>query len=456
MSGSLGVLTDWFRRLRESAVRIAELADYVGHPSDPTFVLERTLEKPELLAVLGAPGARVTDGVPGSRDAPYTQWLHAIWGRRCGIYFFALAKGLRASTKVQKEERVEKLADRIDGIASTFGEAFRRQRLPLDTLRNALLSGHGITPFHVTYLDPTLFSGLMLLQRVRTTAKLVGSNRDRWESTRNGDMGIKSDKEAEDVCRQLVELIRDEVNRYVRVGKSPALADDSTLWWAVTELIELDKDRFVVGKYHGRHGAAELCHKLADWTVESPAQPHFGMALSEATPEIHSELRTKLLVLQNALRILQHDWPPSERSHLQPVLTRLCGSLVERVQGYPGTNVVNGRERVEHAYFSGLGLEVASSLMLSAKILGLETSPPVEPTPTAENRWTEWAPLTSHGKALNMDYRKFQNTARESWNLERHPDGGNRYRFDKTKMPTLERTRYEQQFELPRRERSAK
>lgn len=93
-------LIAWFHRLRESTITIASLADYDGLTADATYILERSLEKPELLAFLGAPDANVAASFSGSRDAPYTQWLHALWGRRCATYFGAVASGLRTSCAV--------------------------------------------------------------------------------------------------------------------------------------------------------------------------------------------------------------------------------------------------------------------------------------------------------------------------------------------------------------------
>lgn len=439
----LDAFGDWFRRLRESAVRIARLAD-IGGPdrTDATHVLIRTLESEELLAVLGAPGAKVVEGWSGSRDAPYTQWLHAVWRRRCEVYFAALSRGLLASCDVNHDDEARTLGNRIGELASGFAEAIRQRRRPRGNLREALKSPHGITSFHVTYLDPTLYSCLILLRQVEDS-----------EFPRKREFGIADNKEADDIRQELLDLIRLEVLRYTNFGtrKSEFLADDSTLWWAVAELVHQRVNNLAVGNYKGPRGPAEFCKKLVDWALHSPPEPDSGTALSEVTFEIHVPFRTRVLVLQNAVRILQAQWLPPDRQLLEPVMNTLVARTLEQVVSYPSYDIPGSDVPLEHAYFSGLGLEVVSKCLLHAKSLGSKIDRLVEsPSRTEAKKWAIPAPKSSHYRALEWDWRTFRDRAEELGLKE--VEGG--WTFDLNKLPQRDRKRHEKNFELPRRPRN--
>ena len=431
----------WFWRLRKSAHRIARLADYRLHIRSPTYILERTLEIPDLVAALGGPRTAIADIVSGSRDALYTQWLHAGWGRRCGIYFDALSKGLLESMEVLEDESVRNLARRIGELSRMMNE-FRPTRRPADTLRNALRRGHGITPFHVTYLDPALFSSLIALNRIEG---------EKPGSLGYSELGIEDADSREEVRHGLLKLIRDQVELYTKNGngKSETLADDSALWWGVAELID-QKGGFKIGKYEHRTGAVELCCKLARWTLESPAEPTFGMALGEATPEIyHRGLRTKLFVIKNALRILRADWSSSQRERLRNPLTKLVTVRLDQVRRYPPDGERRAGEEEEHAYFTGLGLETASQCLMYVESLGFKVElSEMEASKSGDEReWTDWAPSSKHAKALGYkDYRTFEKQAKR-WGWKRHPKNRQLSKFRISMAPAKRRKQYHENFE---------
>ncbi len=431
----IDALSHWFWRLRRSALRIARLADRAGYLSGASYTLETSLGNPDLVVALGGPRSKID--VSGSQHSPYTEWLHAAWGRRCSYYFAALARGLLASVDVFVDEDVKHLADRIGESSRKLIEEFRRARRESDTLEKALR--FRISPFLTTYLDATLFSSLVLLKR----AEDPGS--PNYDELRIDDV--------EKVKQGLLELIRNEVVLYIEgeEGKSDVLADDSTLWWGVAELIERDWGEFEIGKYKGRTGAVDLCSKLARWTLDSPAEPGFGMALSEATPEIYcGGLRTKLLVIQNALRILQRNWSDAQLGRLETPLTNLVTQWLDHVQRYPPDGEQSAGEQAEHAYLSGLGLETASRCLMYVKSRGfkVELLEVAASEPADEDGWTEWAPSARHAHALGIrDYRTFEARARKNWKLEDDPENRQLVRFKKSKLPAKLRKRYDEDFE---------
>lgn len=427
-------LGDWFWRLRRSAVRIARLADPPGYLSGASYTLGTHLGNPDLVVALGGPRSKID--VSGSQHSPYTEWLHAAWGRRCSYYFSALAQGLLVSGAVFADEDIEHLANRIRESSSNLMREFRRGRRESDTLERALQ--FRALPFLITYLDATLFSTLVLLKRAEDP------DSPNYDELRIGD--------AEKVRAGLVELIRSEVALYIEgdEGKSDVLVDDSTLWWGVTELIHQDGDRFEIGKYKRRTGAVDLCCRLARWTLDSPAEPDFGMALIEATPEIYSGLRTKMLVIQNALRILQMKWSDAQLARLETPLTNLVTQCLDQVQRYPSNGEPLAEEQAEHAYFSGLGLETASKCVMYLESLGFAVELEEEEVSETgdENEWSEWAPSIKHAKALGIgDHRTFEARAKQNWGLKEHWKNRQSVRFKMSALPPRLRRRYDENFE---------
>lgn len=427
-------LGDWFWRLRRSAVRIARLADRPGYLSGASYTLETNLGNPDLVVALGGPRSKID--VSGSQHSPYTEWLHAAWGRRCSYYLAELAQGLLVSGAVFADEDVEHLANRIGESARTLMREFRRGRRESDTVEKALR--FRILPFLITYLDATLFSSLVLLKRAEDP-----------DSANYDELRIE---DVEKVRAGLLELIRSEVALYIEgdEGKSDVLVDDSTLWWGVTELIHQDWDRFEIGRYKRRTGAVDLCCRLARWTLDSPAEPDFGMALHEATPEIYGGLRTKMLVIQNALRILQMKWSDAQLARLQTPLTNLVTQCLDQVQRYPSDGEPLAGEEAEHAYFSGLGLETASKCVMYIESLGfaVELREKAETETGDEHEWSDWAPSSKHAKALGIgDYRTFEARAEKNWGLEEDPTNRQLVRFKISLVPAKLQKRYHENFE---------
>lgn len=327
--------------------------------------------------------------------------------------------------------------------------AFVRQRRKGDTLLSSLRADLGVTSFHVTYLDPALFSALILLDRVRAAEIKVGNHSGTWAQPLHADLGIGDDTEAQEVRRSLLSLISNDFARFIESPTPAALADDATLWWAFAELIDHGKMSFAAGRYRGYGGAATLCGELARRTRAQTVTPTFGLARSEATPEIHCDLRTALRTIQNAIRILKHPWPEDELISVRKELHGLISNQLEVAQLYPHTSARGKARHPPHAYFSGLGLEVASQLLLQFRLTPSGAAPNAVGPNATKTMWTEWAPLAYHAKALGMDYRTFKKRAEGSWQLQSDPKRG--HRFDKSLMSALERSRYDAAFQFPRR-----
>lgn len=421
----------WWWRLRRSAVRIAGLADdRSAHLKSASHLLGNIVKGEDLVAVLGGPAAKLE--LPSLGHSPYTEWLEMVWGRRCSYYLAKLADGLLESTRVLEDEDIPATAKRIETSSETLSNEFRRVQRDTDTLEKAL--PFSISPFLITYLDATLFSSLMLLKRASNP-----------ESPSYKALQIRDREKAR---AGLLHLIREEAALYVGDGvKSDVLMDDSTLWWAIAELLNEDGDRFALGSYQGMDDAVELCNKLA---IDRLIAPSFGMAASEITAEIHRPLRTKLLIIQNVLRILRMKngkvpiWTDEQFQRLRGPLTKLAAALFDEVRLYPYSNPKAGEEE-EHAYFSGLGLETASQcftyLMESIGVkIGPEGIEALDETDDKE--WSLWAPSTRHARALGYkDYRMFERQLRANDGFREHPINRqlSKFKFSKVKAGRLKR-----------------
>ena len=245
------------------------------------------------------------------------------------------------------------LAERISNDTAKLRLKFRRKRPKGDTLLNSLKTGHGVKNFHVTHLDPILFSSLIYF-------KSIGDefSPEHIVSPTYKELGIKDEDDFRDIRRRLMKLVRREVSLYTSKGngRSEVLVDESTLWWAVYELVRYYGDEFYIGnpKICGMSFAAYFVKQFAAWTKKSTAYPNFGMAQYEMTCEVHCPLRTQLLIAVNGLNMLGLPWREAESKDVLTSLKELIDwSLSEAL-----TNWENSPQLQKHAYFIGLALEV--------------------------------------------------------------------------------------------------
>lgn len=346
-------ISDWHASLPQKAVAIAKEADK-DPDLKPQKLLKLYLANPTLIEAFGELQARKPEF---SSNSEFGKWYEAIWGRRCGYYLGAISRGLSEYAEVDKNVNLLPLTERVSQNASKLRREFRRTRRKNDTLVRSLLDlEHGITNFHRTYLDPVLFSVLVSLAFAghEFPSKYAGT-------PEYDDLGIHNQDELDDLRKELLTLARSEVSLYTLDGKakSEVLADESTLWWGVYELIRDNGDKFYIGNEPNRcgmHVAARFVTQLATWTRDSPAYPNSEMARSEATPEIHCPLRTQLLIAFNGFNLLNLQWP-------ETVIDDVRLSLNELIDWSLGEALASWEDNLqlqEHAYFIGLALEVLS------------------------------------------------------------------------------------------------
>lgn len=333
----------WRTGLAEQAASIAQHADHWSDSeAPPSELVRRYLADPVLAEAFGGPPVSIQ--LPVSRDY-HALWLTSSWGRRCGHYLAMFSQGSRQCG--DQSEQMRHCADRLACQAQRIRAHYKPKRPPGVTVLTSLQRKHGLVNFHQTHLDPELFSALILLLAMENPT-----------SAEQSDFGITSDDDERFVRDKILEVIRAEVLKYAgdSNARSPLLVDDSTLWWGASELIRRDRQSFHLedGGCTGPEFSATFIEKISKWTLKSPACPDYFLAITEGTPEIHCALRTHLLLVMNATKLLSFDSSMLPGNEVVRLLESVRDeSLVAAKECWDGEP-----ELQKHAYFIGLTLDV--------------------------------------------------------------------------------------------------
>lgn len=429
---------EWWAQLYEAARTIGKRAA-VSYELDATATLQFYLGHPQLVEVLGGPS--ISNGVP-PQIGFFARSITPYWGRRSGYYVAALARGLSTAAEFQPDAETKRIANRLAQDARKLAHEFRAKRRSGDTLIRSLRCGHGLTNFHKTYIDPVLFSALIALNAL-----------DSQDWKRNEELGINTPKEWQEMRDRLLEIIEHEVGLYTNAGaeKSKVLADDSTLWWGVYELIKRRGQRFRLPGANSGRGmtqAASLVLRLVKWTLGTPIHPDFEMARTEATPEIHCQWRTEMLIIQNSLGLLSVDWPKNRKRDVLGALSAMIAHLLTQARDEWEAEA----EMHNHGYFLGLGLEVLSRYLLVCRELG-HTPSPFSRLSAASELSGPYVKKEIAG-LLHMSVPTLNKRARAKRNPVRLKAGNNRQEWyvDKTSLSATQRNLVEK-FERDRSDR---
>ena len=276
----------------------------------------------------------------GGGDAPitiirgqkkYDIWMMELWGRRCSYYISQLSKGIKFSNNIlSNKERAESTAisNDLENVKNILNERFRIERNPRFSASISLDQRRDVANFHVTYLDPILFSSLYVLLS-------------------------EGEYLTHDQKRFLYESINKEFSIYTNNGERKVgelIADESTIWWAFVEIVKRTGiDSFLIGKNKGRDGAIKVCLNLIN--NNNTIFPDRKMVLMEATPEIYGKTRTSMLLVKNAIEFVKlADLSPYESD-----ADRIFDYINRQISYIFGCSSID-----EHAYLNGLYLESLS------------------------------------------------------------------------------------------------
>ena len=214
---------------------------------------------------------------------------------------------------------------------------------------------HILINFPVTNIDSILFSSLFSFAYIGRKY-----SEDKLDSLIYKESGIKNEGDFEYLQEKLIEVVRQEVSLYTPNGeyKSDVLMDDSTLWWAVYELILFYDDEFYIGENNkalgGMSFATNFVQQLIIWTKESFKHPDFGMGKFEITFEIHCKLRTQLLIIKNGLNLYRlFESKNVSQDFLLSLKEFIDWELAKALNSWRNNKNLQG-----HAYFIGLALEI--------------------------------------------------------------------------------------------------
>lgn len=304
-------------------------------------LLKALLASGPLRKIFGGPKRTIDLGLGELDPNPYVSWLTNLWGRRCIAYLDVLSRGLALASKIEGAAQTKERL-RLTGIAShlrnfhrrldrNYGRTYETGKAPEDSLN----SRRDIANFHQTYLDPILFTCLLLKRRIQESS-------------------LRSAKPI------LWSLIQSEVAKGTQEGKgrSTHIVDESTLWWGLLTLIEHDQESFSFPGVSQRGWpliSKTVCNLIRVGTNHELRFPSPKESRFEATPEIYGEARTRILIAQNCIRLLEilPDSPAAD--------------LIEPASQYLRTQLAGIRdlqtEISKHVCLIGLTIELTSKAL---------------------------------------------------------------------------------------------
>ena len=329
-------IVDWHAELLKSAWQAASWClEACEHFNSAQDIVRRLVGYPQLAPLLGAPN----EGLELFKtDHPYDLWMGHMWGRRCSYYISNLFTGLRSASRFRHGTKdLEHLVAQLAQIEKTLSACFKRQWEVHSSPEKSLLSRGDIANFHITYLEPALFSSLYLLQRNRR-------EKHSW------------DQRAEAI---LWRLIRDEVAKSTTSGdgKSEHMVDESTVWWGYIELLKQDRKAFKLGRHSGWRGAIQVCRNLIHTNGGAMRWPTPAEVKHEATPEVYGQVRTRILVTKNCIELASI--VPSRS--LKPISCDLSEFAEEQITLISGDLA---QEVQRHVYLTGLALDLSTSALV--------------------------------------------------------------------------------------------
>lgn len=297
----------------------------------------------------------------------YSEWLLNLWGRKIYTYLSIFERGLACSNKCcafMQYKIGESTLKKLSKIRKSLEEGFKRKSFRSFTEAQSLTERRDIVNFHITYLDPILFSTLVLLREKAASFRESGNMRP-WD------------------------IIEEEVSSYTREGsdKIATLADESSLWWGINTLIKEIKNgrSFEIGQYSDYQGAIEICMNLI--SKKPIVHPEKQLLWTEATPEIYGKTRTYSLILKNCVEILENI-PDNIRESTQPKFAPFLEQLIYSILNTP-------TRTLEHLYFKGVLLEsIAPYLCFVAKKRTLKP-------PTGRDNLTSEKPVETEQSATH-------------------------------------------------------
>ncbi len=305
-------------------------------------LLENICGNAELIELFGARPNTVNIHLENGHT--YDRWFRELWGRRCAYYMSIFSSGIRAGTKAFgnatsiRKELVEIVAHQAKSLKSAYSRCNVRSLTPELSLKER----GDIAPFHQTYLDPVLFSSLLMLAQHK-----MG---DVDLSTRS--IGI------------LQKNVVKELLLYTRNGESIifSIADESTIWWAISYLIKsIETNQLVSGaESPSVQELLSICRTLIE--RRDILYPENVLALKEATPEIYGEIRTRMLIAKNCISILGD----TSSDNFLTASATLWPHLDEQLRV-----ITRSEEYLSHIYFLGLGLELTSDFHVLLERFGL-------------------------------------------------------------------------------------
>lgn len=294
--------------------------------------------------------------LPSGSD-PFPRWQRTLWGRRCKHYAMSLTRGMQAAKPrnleyVEGDEEVRSVEENTEcNFTTRITEVLRRDFLPPTgpnkEIATSLNNRGDIANFHVTYLDPTLFSALF------------------WSLTDD----VANIETIWDIIQR--EVIR-HTDRLTRITKDNT-CDESTVWWALAMMLERGEERFALKSNHngeerrfeGHRGFARLAKTLLmHHDVDEPVWPKGDRALGEATAEIHDDIRTRLMLIKNWTGLLKL----AERRNWDH-WSELKAKMLDVTRGHLAILSQKRREITSHMYRTGLALEVFTELESISSVL---------------------------------------------------------------------------------------
>jgi len=277
-----------------------------------------------------------------SEEVTYNEWCLHLWGRRIYSFLSIFTRGLYCATECENilDHKVDrKILKVLSKKCKILEDVFKPKPRTFNAMQSLEERGD-IANFHITYLDPKLFSALMFWQRMKKQSRENDDNKKR--------LAI------------ILGIIEREVSRYTRDGqiKIKALADESTLWWGIRVLLEEKKNEFKIGRNKkGYKGALQICLNLIESDKhEIPRYPEKNFVMTEATWEIHGEFRTRLLISMNCVQILQS--LPSDLKE------EACSNFFPFIEEQILYAVKSPDNIFQHIYFNGVFLEAIKPYLI--------------------------------------------------------------------------------------------
>lgn len=236
-------------------------------------ILKKIVQNNHLLEFFGGPSFRI-HGPISENPVSFDYWYLRLWSRRMQIYLSAFLEGAKYIESAKSVLNFENL-NNYNTFLNVNYPSTRSYRADQEEF---IRQRKDIIHAFKTYLDPMLFSTLFFYK----TQKYL----------------LTKDKEI------ILEKIKTEIELYTDSGthKLRLLDDESTLWWGIKELLFARGEKFVCGSLHGYGGLIELCRTIMK---NGPINyPDLGSTYTEATYEIHGEVRTNLYLIRNVADII--------------------------------------------------------------------------------------------------------------------------------------------------------